>query len=102
MIDGVSINHDRRSISRNGIEVILTPQQFKVFDYLATSKHGVSAERLFDFLYADDPDGGPLRGRKVMHVLRVNINHKLEQLGICISSTRKTWGTGGLYQVIVT
>jgi hypothetical protein len=42
--------------------------------------------QLFDAIYADDPNGGPLTGRKCVQCQRVNLNRKLAPLGLRITS----------------
>lgn len=47
-------------------------------------KHGLLSNRLFDKLYADDIDGGPLSGIKAMHTRICLLNRKIEKVGWCI------------------
>lgn len=43
--------------------------------------HGIPTQALFDRLYADDPDGGPLTGVKVLHVRVNTLNRRLRSVG---------------------
>jgi|ERR1700730_5343121 len=47
-------------------------------------KGHVSDEDLFDFLYADDADGGPIRGFNVMPTHYVNWAGAFKALGLCL------------------
>jgi len=63
---------------------------------VAQAQHGITPERLFDALYANDPNGGPDTGRRAVCVQRVITNRKLRSLGICITSTGRG-RAGGFY-----
>ena len=44
-------------------------------------KRGVDRDTLFDYLYADDPDGGPLCGVRSLYVRIWQINQRLMPFG---------------------
>jgi hypothetical protein len=89
----------RQSVTRGGgSEVLLSRMQFRLFCLVAQAKHGITPERLFDALYANDPDGGPDTGRRAVCVQRVLTNQKLKPLGICITSTGRG-RAGGFYEL---
>jgi hypothetical protein len=80
---GVVANTVRHSVTRDGVEVFLSPQLFRIF---GTAKYGVTPAQLFDAIYADDPNGGPITGRRAVQVRRVNLNRKIASLGLRIKS----------------
>ena len=47
-------------------------------------KNGIMSDRLFDKLYSDDPEGGPLSGMKSLHSRICMLNRKIEPIGWCI------------------
>lgn len=47
-------------------------------------KNGILSDRLFDRLYADDPDGGPSTGMKSLHTRICLLNRKIELIGWCV------------------
>jgi hypothetical protein len=98
-LDGLTIIEERSAVIRDGVEVILSPQQFRIFLRVLKARYGISAEALTNYIYSDDEDGGPIRGRKAMHVQRVNINHKLEPIHVSIQPHKR--GGGGVYEVKV-
>jgi hypothetical protein len=89
---GVTANTVRHSVIRDSVKVSLSPQLFKIFLLIGKAKFGVTPERLFAAIYADSIDGGPLTGRKAMHVQRVNLNrrpaHRICRLGLPRSRVR--------------
>jgi hypothetical protein len=97
---GVTANALRQSVTRAGIEVPLSRQLFRMFMLIGTAKHGTTPERLFNFIYANSIDGGPLTGRKSMAVQRVNLNRKLAPLHLKVSSGG-SGRAGGVYELSV-
>ena len=79
---GVGVNTTRRSVKRNGVEIFLPPQQFEILLLVSKAKFGVTPAQLFEAIYADDPNGGPLCGRKTIHVQRRNLNCRIAPLGL--------------------
>lgn len=55
--------------------------------------NGILSTSLFDYVYADDPDGGPLTGMKALHVRIYHINQKISLDGLRIRAP--TGGMGG-------
>lgn len=95
---GVVANTVRHSVVRDGVEVFLSPQLFEIFLYVAKARFGATPEQLFTAIYAGAIDGGPLSGRKAIHVQRRNLNRKLAPLGLRIESA----GSGfrdGVYEL---
>ncbi len=82
----MTTNTLRRSVTRDGVEIFLSPQLFAIFTLISRAKFGVTPERLFNSIYADSIDGGPLTGRKAVQVQRCNLNRKLSPLGLHIRS----------------
>ena len=82
----VGVNTTRRSVTRDGVEVFLSPQLFEIFLLISKAKSGVTPEQLFQSIYGDDPNGGPLCGRKAIHVQRRNLNRRIAPLGLHIRS----------------
>ena len=93
---GVTVDRLRLLVSRNGNEARLTLQLLSLLLLIASAKCGTTPTRLFDAIYADDSDGGPLTGRKAMQVQRVNLNRRLAPLGLRITSGG-AGRAGGLY-----
>ena len=83
---GVTANLMRRSVTRDGVEVLLSPQLFTIFMLISRAKFGVTPAELFEALYSNSIDGGPLTGRKAVQVQRVNLNRQLAPLGLHIRS----------------
>ena len=83
---GVVANTIRHSVTRDGLEIFLSPQLFEIFLRIGLSKSGVTPAQLFDAIYSDSIDGGPLTGRKAVQAQRVNLNRKLAPLGPRIKS----------------
>lgn len=58
----------------------LTPYQKRIFEIVARAgDNGIGSDDLFDKLYENDSDGGPLTGRKSLHVIIRALNRKLER-----------------------
>ena len=83
---GITTNVVRHSVTRGGVEIFLSPQLFTIFLHISTAKHGATPAQLFNAIYADDPNGGPLTGRKAVQVQRINLNRKLSPLDLYIKS----------------
>jgi hypothetical protein len=83
---GITANLVRHSVTRDGAEVFLSPQLFGILLLIGKAKFGVTPAQLFQSIYADDPNGGPLTGRKAVQVQRVNLNRKLAPIGLRIKS----------------
>ena len=96
----VTANRLRHSIRRGGVEVLLPRQLFAMFLLIAKAKHGTTPERLFDAIYADSVDGGPLTGHKAMQVQRVNLNRRIAPLYLHITSGG-AGRAGGIYALAV-
>ena len=95
---GVVANTTRQSVTRAGREVILSPQLFKIFLLVARARYGITPEKLFDAIYRDSVDGGPMTGPKTMQVQRVNLNKRIAPLGLAITSGGPG-RAGGVYEL---
>lgn len=62
--------------------------------------HGIRSDVLFDHVYSDDPDGGPLTGMKILAVHICGMNKKLKPFGFRIRSL--TVGRGGYGHYVMT
>jgi hypothetical protein len=91
---GVVANTVRHSVTRNGVEVFLSPQQFKIFLLISKARFGITPAQLFNLIYADSIDGGPLTGRKAVQVQRCNLNQKILPLGLRIQSAGSGYRDG--------
>ena len=61
----------------------LTPYQKRIFELVARAgPNGIGSDDLFDKLYADDADGGPITGRKSLYVMIKRLKAKLEHHGM--------------------
>jgi hypothetical protein len=83
---GITVNTVRHSVTRAGVEIFLPPQLFGILLLIGKAKFGVTPARLFEALYSDSIDGGPLTGRKAVQVQRVNLNRRIAPLGLRIRS----------------
>lgn len=64
--------------------VPLAPQQFRIFDIVRRSKHGITSPVLADRVYADRQDGGPITGHKCVQTQVIQINKKLAKANLRI------------------
>ena len=51
-------------------------------------KNGILTDDLFDFVYADDPDGGPLSGKICLQAHVWQINRRLRVIGKVIRAPK--------------
>jgi hypothetical protein len=98
---GIVAIAERQSVRRDDSEILLSRMQFRLFVLVARAQHGITPERLFDMLYADDADGGPDTGHRAVCVQRVITNRKLKSLGIHIATTGRG-RAGGFYELALT
>lgn len=69
----------------NEVIVKLTKGEQDILNIVTRAgSHGVTSERLFDSLYKDDADGGPLTGHKTLHTRIYHLNQKIKQNGIVV------------------
>jgi hypothetical protein len=65
-----------------------TPHQSRIFEIVVRAgSSGIGSDDLFDALYRDDPDGGPLSGRKSMYTTIGALNRKLAHHGLRLRAT---------------
>jgi len=96
--NGVELHPDIYVVVRGGVEVSLSPMQYRMFELIAGSAIGMSPEALFDRLYVGMTP--PMYGRRSIHIQRIHANHKLEPLRIRIASNRRHGGPGSLYKMV--
>lgn len=71
--------------------VKLTPRERRIYEIIQRAgKHGISADLVFDRVYADDRDGGPNTQLKIISVFVCSLNRKLPKAGQMIKSG--DWG----------
>ena len=95
---GVGLHPEFYMLTRDGVEVWLSPMQYRMLVIIAASPIGVTPEALFDRLYAGTDL--PLTGRRSVHIQRVHANHKLAAIKLRISSNRRHGGPGSLYRLV--
>lgn len=70
----------------------LRGQELEVFNLVRKAgTYGITADRIFNQIYALDPNGGPDKGFKIVRVIVCHLNKKLKQLGLRVRSS----GSGG-------
>jgi hypothetical protein len=79
-----------RPMPRN--DIVLPPIKRRIYD-IVSRHHGISAERLRELVWIDDPAGGP-ENRKCLHVHVHQLNKMLAPLGLVVRGS----GSGG-YQM---
>jgi DNA-binding response OmpR family regulator len=68
----------------------LRPKEAQVMEAIRRAgEHGITTAQLFDVVYGDDRDGGPLTGKKVIHVIVHQLNLKLQTFE---KNIRVEWG----------
>jgi hypothetical protein len=78
--------------------LVLSTHQQRIFAIVRRAgRWGVTSDALFERLYADDPEGGPLSGRRSMHVIVQNLNIKLRAHGKRIRCPPRGRGVPGVY-----
>lgn len=77
--------------------VPLSPLQFKVYDIIRKSVHGITGPHLVDRVYADRSDGGPDFASVSVHVMIKRINDKLKPHGQRLGATNR--GIGGIFRL---
>ncbi len=86
------LNLAHRTISTSLGRVRLTPKVFQVALVLCARQGGVVAmDDLIDFLYGDDPDGGPVTAEKLVHMYVMRTRKALPDIGLRV---RTLWGRG--------
>ena len=67
----------------------LAPQQQRLVERVRKAgRYGILSDVLFDFLYSDDPDGGPASGKVCLHTRIWQVNCKLREVGKVIRASR--------------
>jgi len=65
----------------------LPPIKQRILDAVRR-RPGITAQELRNWIWADDPDGGPLTDTKCLHVHVSQLNNLLAPLGVCVRSQR--------------
>lgn len=75
---------------------MMTLRQRRLVERVARADSaGIASDALLDYLYGDDPDGGPYTARKSMHVQISRINQHLRPYGLEIRASHgDRWGCG--------
>lgn len=74
----------------------LAPSQQRIVDRVRRAgPNGIASDDLRDFVYADDPDGGPLWADATLHTRIWQINRKLKAINKVIRAPRGGHGRGG-------
>ena len=63
----------------------LPPIKQRILDAVRR-RPGITAQELRNWIWADDPDGGPLTDTKCLHVHVSQLNNLLAPLGVCVRS----------------
>lgn len=83
--------------ARNFPVIHLVGNQKKIVDLIfRAGKNGIPSDALFERLYLNDAEGGPLTGRKILAVMVWHLNKKLKPLGYKIGSSGQ--GVPGIYR----
>jgi DNA-binding response OmpR family regulator len=95
---GVRLYPSLYLVVRAGLEVQLSPMQFRMLEMIAADPIGITPAMLFDRLYigADTP----LTGARSVHIQRVHANKKLRAIRVRIETSRRNGGPGSLYRLV--
>lgn len=77
----VRIDRQKRTIARGDVTIAFSPKQFQLACALILDRPNVKTA-LFDILYAEDEDGGPLGGIRSLDVFLCYLRRGLAPLGI--------------------
>ena len=76
------LNPDLRQIEVNGAAVHLTPREFEICEMLFREPGKlVKKQAMFNHLYGDDMDGGPVTGHQALDVLICYLRRKMGSIG---------------------
>ena len=78
---GIAIDRSKRMIAHDGDAIHLSGLRFRLASALLLGGP-MSKETLFDLLYDDREDGGPLGGRELISVLLSQIKSRLARIGL--------------------
>lgn len=80
------------------VGIYLTQLQQRLVERVhRAGKHGIQTSRLFDFMYGDDPNGGPSHGNDSLRVFIYQVNQRLKKVGKVIRSPKGGRGCEGIY-----
>lgn len=81
-------------------KVKLTRMQWDIFDRVQRAgRHGIPSDRLFDMLYANDPDGGPISGKHAMYTRIFHLNNRLKSVNLIVRAPRAGQGCPAEYRL---
>ena len=80
-----------------GPPVPLTPMQFRVWDAVRQSRHGITAPAIAERIYSDRYDGGPEFAKGCVYATIKHANRRLQAAGIAIVCS--THARGGVYKI---
>ena len=84
-------------VVRAGLEVQLSPMQFRMLEMIADNPIGITPETIFNRLYIGIES--PLTGRRAVHTQRINANKKLRVIRVRIQTNRANGGPGSIYRL---
>jgi DNA-binding response OmpR family regulator len=89
---GITIDRRRRAITHNGDSIYLSPHFFRLACALLLAGP-MTKPNLFDLVYDEVEDGGPLSGVKIIDVMVCQIKPKLGAVGLkmCTDGERNWW-----------
>lgn len=86
----LTLDRKRCSLAGAGTVVRLTRREYQIVEALICGAPKTTAE-LFDLIYRDDENGGPLSGVAVIGVYLCNVRRKLSPLGLVLGRSRETF-----------
>ena len=100
--NGITINRERRTIAHRGQFAVFAgarseaskpipereeSRRFKIACQLILGS-GASMQQIFWHLYADDPDGGPLEGPHLIHIVMCQMKPVFDKLDLTMRSVK--------------
>jgi hypothetical protein len=79
----------------------LSPFQLRILNTVRSAgQHGLTSAQLFERVYGDQSNGGPMSGPRSMHVIIHQMNKKLRAEGYAVRGERVGGGRVGIYKVV--
>ena len=75
------------------------PRRQFLLDYVLRHSQGVSRQQILEYVWNDDPNGGP-EDSKIVHVMVCNINKQLEKQGLPLRLRGRTGDPGSVYKAV--
>jgi len=60
----------------------------RIYEFVSTHPHGVTANDIFEMLWGDDPDGGPIEGTERVFIMINTLNQKLRPHDLIVNGTK--------------